>query len=98
VLYLDSDASEATVAQAVSTIEEYLCSIHHYRYCRRLGQLGPIRAVRVERGWDRYQAALVARGMRVGDIKPVKLDLKGAAREAFAATKTESVVQPGEAP
>jgi hypothetical protein len=85
VLYVDTDVGDRTVARALEVVEAHLGTIHHYRYCRQLGQLGAIEAVRVERGWERYQAALTARGVRVGDIKPVKLDLKGAAHDAFCA-------------
>jgi hypothetical protein len=85
VLYVDTGADDDALARAVEVVERHLETNHHYRYCRQLGQLGAVEAVRVERGWERYQAALQARGVRVGDVKPVTLDLKGAARDAFGA-------------
>jgi hypothetical protein len=45
----------------------------HYALCRRLGQLGPPRVIRVRDAYARFAAAEVARGMRLGDIKPVAL-------------------------
>lgn len=83
-LYFDGQMDRATVRRALGELERHLASIHHYRYCRQLGQLGPPRAVRVRDGWHRYQAALVAQGMRVGDIKPAALDLHGVAAQVFA--------------
>ena len=43
---------------------------HHYDYCRKLGQLGPLRLISVTQGVRRYEAALTERGMRAGNVKP----------------------------
>jgi hypothetical protein len=59
-----------------ATVDARLQESHHYRYARELGQLGPLVAVAVERGSDRYEAALRARGMKAGDIKPTVLDAR----------------------
>jgi hypothetical protein len=74
VLFVESDAPDDALAALAQALEEDLCGDHHYGYCRRLGQLGPIKARRVHQGWEAYQKALVARGARLGDIKPVYLD------------------------
>jgi len=45
----------------------------HYDYCRRLGQLGAARIVQVRRGAEIYVQACLARGQKLGDIKPAIL-------------------------
>lgn len=82
VLYLEAapGVPPETVARAV---EEGLSRGHHYAYCRRLGQLGPVEAAAVRGAALRYERALVARGMRAGDIKPTPLHPGGFWREAF---------------
>jgi hypothetical protein len=55
-------------------LEEKLCRGYHYALCIRLGQLRPLRVMRVRApAFDAYAQALVARGMRLGDIKPTPL-------------------------
>jgi hypothetical protein len=53
--------------------ERALLELHHYRYARDVGQLGPIEAIPVENGATRYLEALAARGIRLGDAKPTPL-------------------------
>lgn len=55
-------------------VERALQDGHHYRYCRDLGQLGPVRPVRVRDGQRRFQTALSRGTARLGDIKPTRLD------------------------
>lgn len=62
-----------SLARLALALEEALRTGYHYDHCRRLEQLEPVSARRVERGWARYEAALVARGVRAGDIKPSAL-------------------------
>jgi hypothetical protein len=46
----------------------------HYRYCRELGQLGPLRIFRISAGANNaYLAECRRRGQRIGDIKPLAL-------------------------
>lgn len=55
-------------------LEQKLCHGYHYALCIRLGQLRPVRVQRVRApAFDAYSQALVARGMRLGDIKPTAL-------------------------
>ena len=56
------------------SLEAKLSRGYHYALCIRLGQLRPLQVMRV-RGpaFDTYARALVARGMRLGDIKPTPL-------------------------
>jgi hypothetical protein len=56
----------------------------HYKYCRELGQLGPVRVFRIEQGaLESYLAVCQAYGQRAGDIKPVTLHHRGGWLRAF---------------
>lgn len=71
-LYIESPAR---LPEALcDRLEEKLCRGYHYALCIRLGQLRPLRVLRI-RGpaFDAYTQALVAMGMRLGDIKPAAL-------------------------
>nr|WP_225937983.1 GH3 auxin-responsive promoter family protein [Myxococcus sp. RHSTA-1-4] len=72
-LFLETTAPETRLAEAAAAVERALCEGHHYRYARELGQLGPVRAVRVAEGARRYEARCIALGQRAGDIKPMDL-------------------------
>ena len=82
-LYLESGAGDAELRRLSEGVERKLLDIFHYRYCRELGQLGPVRAVRVSGGRRAYEATLVARGMKAGDIKPAALDARPIWSAAF---------------
>jgi hypothetical protein len=57
-----------------AALERELQRGYHYALCRKLGQLQPLRVVVVKGNAYRiYVDALVARGMRLGDIKPAPL-------------------------
>jgi hypothetical protein len=64
----------ALPSEAVLEIEAAFLENHHYRYCRDLGQLGPVSAVRVENGWQIFEREMVSRGTKAGDVKPTHLD------------------------
>jgi GH3 auxin-responsive promoter len=67
-------ATEAALQALVRRVEERLLEGHHYAYCRRLGQLGPLRGFRVRGGGNRaYLERLVAEGQRAGSVKPALL-------------------------
>ncbi len=53
----------------VDEIERRLCENPQYAYARRLGQLAPLRLTRGS--WETYAAAQMARGARLGDVKPI---------------------------
>jgi hypothetical protein len=72
-LFLETDAPDARLAEAAAAVEQALREGHHYRYARELGQLGPVRAVRVAQGARHYEARCIALGQRAGDIKPMDL-------------------------
>lgn len=73
-LYVEADADRDALAAMAGAVERELARGHHYKYCRDLGQLDGVAAVAVEGGLARYEAALVARGARAGDVKPTFLD------------------------
>lgn len=54
-------------------VEQRLRGTFHYDYCRKLGQLGPIKVVRVRDAADRYLQGCVALGQRPGNVKPAYL-------------------------
>ena len=55
-------------------LDAALCTNPHYAHCRALGQLGPVRVVRVgPDAYEKYAAAQVAAGRRLGDIKATAL-------------------------
>ncbi len=84
VLYVDSTADAVALAALGAHVEAHLLTGHHYRYCRDLGQLGPLSVRRVRGGMQRYTEALTARGARAGDIKPAHLDPRPFWGEVFA--------------
>ncbi|MBL8786102.1 MAG: GH3 auxin-responsive promoter family protein, partial [Deltaproteobacteria bacterium] len=74
VLFIDTRASDVEVSALARAVEEHLFEGHAYRYCRELGQLGPMRVQRVHEGRARWLEALVARGQRLGEVKSTVLD------------------------
>lgn len=71
-LYAES-GDPVSLARLAIALEKALRAGYHYDHCRRLEQLEPVGARLVEAGWARYEAALVARGVRAGDVKPSAL-------------------------
>ena len=73
-LLLDADGPEAAQADATAaTVEQRLQANPHYEYARRLGQLDSVAAVQVQRPLDGLLGLGLARGSRLGDIKPAAL-------------------------
>lgn len=72
----------AAFAQAT---EAALRRNHHYNYARDLGQLGPAQPMAVRDAQASYEAALMQRGARAGDIKPTPLDKRTFWDEVFEA-------------
>jgi GH3 auxin-responsive promoter len=65
---------DASLQTLVRRVEQELLRGHHYAYCRRLGQLGPLRGFAVRAGGTRaYFERLVAQGQRAGTVKPALL-------------------------
>jgi hypothetical protein len=74
VLYVEAAASEDELGGIGAFIERALDENVHYRYARRLGQLGPVRVFAARNAEASYLAACMARGQRAGDVKCVALD------------------------
>jgi len=72
-LFVDWDAADESVQELARLVERLLCEGSQYRYARELGQLAPVRAVRVSEGNRKYEARCLALGQRSGDIKPLPL-------------------------
>jgi hypothetical protein len=66
-------AVEVGAAVDVAEVERRLCENPQYAYARRLGQLKALRLMPVRDLFDRYAAAQMARGARLGDVKPAAL-------------------------
>jgi hypothetical protein len=64
-------------------LEQRFCEAMHYRYARELGQLGPVHAVAVQGGEQRYLAEQRRRGVRLGDVKPSGFDPRPGWVEVF---------------
>jgi hypothetical protein len=71
VLYLETDAPPEGLA---GDLDEELAANPHYRLCRALGQLAPVRVQRLGPGaFGRYLERCRRRGQRWGDVKPLAL-------------------------
>lgn len=69
VLFVEADATAAQAAQ----LDDQLCQNPHYAYCRDLGQLAAVKAIRVAGGDTTFVRRLFDRGTPLGDIKPSAL-------------------------
>lgn len=60
----------------------------HYRYACGLGQLAPVEIAILDGsdGWQRYERGCLARGQKLGNIKPVALDPRPGWETLFAAS------------
>jgi hypothetical protein len=74
LLFVESPAADALLVARAGEVERALLGEHHYRYCRDLGQLGPVELVRVSNGRAAWLSAMNARGLKLGDIKPSAFD------------------------
>lgn len=83
--YVDTDAPDEALERARVTLEAALSEGAHYRYCRALGQLGPVSVRRVRAGMAAYHDELVRRGARLGDVKPSSFDTRPIWEEVFRA-------------
>lgn len=65
-------------------LEDALQRNAHYRYCRRLGQLTPVRVFHIARdGQTHYLAARRARGRQLGNVKPTIMEREGGWFDVF---------------
>lgn len=85
-LFLETQAPDAHLQAAAQVLETRFLTGHHYRYCRDLGQLGAVTALRVRDGERTFHATLLARGLKPGNIKPTHLDTGHGWAQAFGAS------------
>jgi hypothetical protein len=71
-------AEQAVSAECLAGLDAALETNPQYAYARRLGQLAPLRAIHCSDALGRVETALMARRVRLGDVKPLALR-----REAF---------------
>lgn len=71
-------AEQAPGAGQLAAVAAALEANPQYAYARRLGQLAPLRVIHCPDALARVEKALMARGVRLGDVKPLALR-----REAF---------------
>jgi hypothetical protein len=83
VLYVECDATEEQLGRIGVAVEAGLEENFHYRYARRLGQLGPVRVFTVRHAENTYLAACLANGQRAGDVKAAALDGRRGWTEKF---------------
>jgi hypothetical protein len=74
VLYVDGAVPQDQLCMVAAAVESGLDENFHYRYARRLGQLGPLRVFAAPNAEASYLEACIARGQRAGNAKPVALD------------------------
>lgn len=76
VLYLETET--APVDGFAGGVDEELSANPHYRLCRALGQLAPVRVVLLERdAFSRYVEHCRRQGQRLGEIKALSLSTIG---------------------
>ena len=75
-LYIDTGASDATLGQLASTLEEALCRGYPYWYGRHNHHLEPVQVRRVKNGWQRYQRAMQDFSVPAWEVKATALDTR----------------------
>jgi hypothetical protein len=74
VLYLEAAVPEDQLCEIGASVESGLQENFHYRYARRLGQLGHLRVFAARNAEASYLSACIERGQRAGNAKSVALD------------------------
>ncbi len=74
-LFIEAPTSaDEILKQMGQGLELALQENYHYRYCRQLGQLGPLQVFRIQGGGPAaYLSFCQSHGQRAGDIKPLAL-------------------------
>ncbi|MCU0694827.1 MAG: GH3 auxin-responsive promoter family protein, partial [Polyangiaceae bacterium] len=83
-LYLEGPGSVDEAQAMAAEVESALAQGAHYAYCRKLGQLGPVRSVQVRRAAWALERRQAAEGGRIGELKPTPLDRRAGWAEFFA--------------
>jgi GH3 auxin-responsive promoter len=93
VLFLEAPLSSSRILENLaSRLEAQLLENYHYAYCRRLGQLGPARAVLARsRASELYLERCALLGQRRGSVKPTALHAKSGWSEWFGVANLEAI-------
>jgi hypothetical protein len=81
-LFVETEESDDRLLSSAQSLDEKLQENYHYRYCRKLRQLGPLRVFRIsgsdtsKRASDIYLEESRSRGKKIGNIKPSFLSSK----------------------
>ncbi len=71
-LYVEGD----TPSEIAGRLDQLLCENSHYAWCRKLGQLQPLRLFRIKTaGYESFVIREQSRGKRLGEIKPCSLSV-----------------------
>ncbi len=82
------ESRDVLPADLGAMLDRSLRSGYHYNLCRELGQLQPASVIGIEsNAYRTYTGALVANGMRLGDIKPTPLSRRRDWPHLFAANR-----------
>ena len=79
-LFIESDKPSNRLLAVAETLDEKLQENYHYKYCRKLGQLGPMKIFRVtnsnnsKRASDIYLEERQEKGKKIGNVKPAVLN------------------------
>jgi hypothetical protein len=86
VLFVDGAEVGPTAAAEIATrADAALCANPQYAYARQLGQLAAVEVRRCINPLAAWRQAHMARGMRLGDIKPPVLSPQGGWEQRFQA-------------
>lgn len=97
-LILDKDQwNHETAGAFANRVEHQLQKNPQYHYAVTIGQLQPLRAVRVASPWIRYREFMLDKGMRLGDIKPPVLSPHWVLRKYFLPENQDGCDGPAEA-
>lgn len=89
-LYLESEAIPETLASALNAA---LSANFHYAYCCKLGQIGPLQITPVQNGAQTYLQACLARGQKLGNIKPGVLQKTSGWDKIFTQQNDDKTIQ-----
>ena len=73
---METEESNDRLLGVAQSLDEKLQENYHYRYCRKLGQLGQLKVFRVNESKDSKRASDIyleesrSRGKKIGNIKP----------------------------
>jgi hypothetical protein len=86
-LFLESEGSVIRGSEIAAAVDAGLRSNFQYDYARRLGQLGPVRAVPVLNGFASFADYAARTGQRIGSIKVPALEPRQIWRKILAAER-----------